>query len=227
SEAVDAHANGAEVARFLRDVIKRSNIDGRGGEMISTVNCWDRGDGVTPAREWKNAYWNGDQMVYGQIKFPNQTFYSVAAMLDVVGHEMFHGVTDYTSRLEYRTQPGALNESYSDIFGVIIANFAKPIGRWSWQIGVGFEGPGKALRDLADPTRHDQPKHMRDFRTATPPYTYERNDYGWVHDNSGIHNFAAYKIMTAKVGGRYVFSKNDIAGMFFLALTTQLSRTSN
>lgn len=227
SEAVDAHANGAEVARFLRDVVKRSSIDGRGGEMISTVNCWDRADGVTPAREWKNAYWNGDQMVYGQIKFPNQTFYSVAAMLDVVGHEMFHGVTDYTSRLEYRTQPGALNESYSDIFGVIIANFAKPIARWSWRIGVGFEGPGKALRDLADPTRHDQPKHMRDFRTATPPYTYERNDYGWVHDNSGIHNFAAYKIMTAKAGSRYVFSKSDIAGMFFLALTTQLSRTSD
>lgn len=227
SESVDAHANGAEVARFLRNVVKRSNIDGRGGEMISTVNCWDRGDGVTPAREWKNAYWNGDQMVYGQIKFPNQTFYSVAAMLDVVGHEMFHGVTDYTSRLEYRTQPGALNESYSDIFGVIIANFAKPIARWSWRIGVGFEGPGKALRDLADPTLHDQPKHMRDFRTATPPYTYERNDYGWVHDNSGIHNFAAYKIMTAKTGSRYVFSRNDIAGMFFLALTTQLSRTSD
>lgn len=227
SEAVDAHANGAQVARFLRDVVKRNNIDGRGGEMISTVNCWDRGDGVTPAREWKNAYWNGDQMVYGQIKFPNQTFYSVAAMPDVVGHEMFHGVTDYTSRLEYRTQPGALNESYSDIFGVIIANFAKPIARWSWRIGVGFDGPGKALRDLADPTLHDQPKHMRDFRTATPPYTYERNDYGWVHDNSGIHNFAAYKIMTAKAGSRYVFSKNDIAGMFFLALTTQLSRTSD
>lgn len=227
SEAVDAHANGAEVARFLRDIVKRNNIDGRGGEMISTVNCWDRGDGVTPAREWKNAYWNGDQMVYGQIKFPNQTFYSVAAMLDVVGHEMFHGVTDYTSRLEYRTQPGALNESYSDIFGVIIANFAKPIARWSWRIGVGFEGPGKALRDLADPTLHDQPKHMRDFRTASPPYTYERNDYGWVHDNSGIHNFAAFKIMTAKAGSRYVFSRNDIAGMFFLALTTQLSRTSD
>lgn len=227
TEAVDAHANGAEVARFLRDVVKRSNIDGRGGEMISTVNCWDRGDGVTPAREWKNAYWNGDQMVYGQIKFPNQTFYSVAAMLDVVGHEMFHGVTDYTSRLEYRTQPGALNESYSDIFGVIIANFAKPLARWTWQIGVGFEGPGKALRDLADPTRHDQPKHMRNFRTATPPYTYDRNDYGWVHDNSGIHNFAAYKIMTAKAAGRYVFSKSDLAGMFFLALTTQLSRTSD
>ena len=226
TEAVDAHANGSEVARFLRDVVKRNNIDGRGGEMVSTVNCWDRADGVTPAREWKNAYWNGDQMVYGQIKFPDQSFYSIAAMLDVVGHEMFHGVTDYTSRLEYRTQPGALNESYSDIFGVIVANYSKPISRWSWRIGVGFEGPGKALRDLADPTRHGQPKHMRDFRTATPPYTYERNDYGWVHDNSGIHNFAAYKIMTAKAGSRYVFSKSDVAGMFFLALTTQLSRTS-
>ena len=56
-------------------------------------------------------------MVYGQVKFPDGSFYSIANMLDIVGHEMFHGVTDHTARLEYVTQPGALNESYSDIFG--------------------------------------------------------------------------------------------------------------
>ena len=225
-EAIGAHANGAEVARFLRKVVLRNNIDNRGGEMISTVNCWDRSEGVQPAKEWKNAYWNGVQMVYGQIKFPDGSFYSVASMLDVVGHEMFHGVTDHTSRLEYRTQAGALNESYSDIFGVIIANFSTSLARWKWDIGVGFDGPGTALRNLADPTLHDQPKHMRDYRTATPPYTYERNDYGWVHDNSGIHNFAAYKIMTAKSRGKYLFTRHQIAAMFFIALTVHQSRTS-
>lgn len=225
-EAIGAHANGAEVARFLRKVVLRNNIDNRGGEMVSSVNCWDRAEGRVPAKQWKNAYWNGRQMVYGQIKFPDGSFYSVASMLDVVGHEMFHGVTDATSRLEYRTQSGALNESYSDIFGVIIANYSKPQSQWAWQIGVGFDGPGTALRDLSDPTLHDQPKHMRDYRTATPPFTYTRNDYGWVHDNSGIHNFAAYKIMTAKRGGKFLFTKRDIAAMFFIALTLQLSRTS-
>lgn len=225
-EAIGAHANGSAVARFLRKVVLRSNIDNRGGEMISSVNCWDRGDGKQPPREWKNAYWNGRQMVYGQIKFPDGSFYSVASMPDVVGHEMLHGVTDFTSRLEYRTQSGALNESYSDILGVIIANFSRPLAKWVWQIGIGFDGPGTALRNLADPALQDQPKHMRDYRTATPPYTYERNDYGWVHDNSGIHNFAAYNVMTARRGGKFLFSKRDIAALFFIALTLQLSRTS-
>jgi Zn-dependent metalloprotease len=67
---------------------------------------------------------------------------------------------------------------------------------------------------------------MRDFKNAVPPYTYERNDYGHVHDNSGIHNYAAYRIMTAKAGGKYVFTPKEIAAMFYIALTLQLSRTS-
>ena len=225
-EAVAAHANGAEVARFLRGVLKRHNIDNRGGEMISSVNCWDHADGVRPAREWKNAFWDDTQMVYGQVKFPDGSFYSIANMLDIVGHEMFHGVTDHTARLEYRTQPGALNESYSDIFGVIIANYRKPIGRWQWDIGTDFDGFGTVLRSMNDPTKHEQPKLMRDFIPATPPYTYERNDYGNVHDNSGIHNYAAYRIMTAKRGGSYVFTARELAALFYVALTQHLSRTS-
>jgi len=224
-EAVGAHANASQVARFLRDVVKRNNIDNKGGELISTVNCWDRSDGTTPAKQWQNAYWNDEQMVYGQIQFPNGSFYSVANMLDVVGHEMFHGVTHYTSRLEYRAQQGALNESYSDIFGAIIANLNKPLDKWVWKLGKGFYGPRTALRDMKDPTLHDQPKLMKHFEPCSPPYTIY-NDYGWVHGNSGIHNFAAYSVMTAKSGSRYLFTPAGIAAMFYIALTVHLSRTS-
>lgn len=227
AEAVSAHANCAEVAHFLRDVVKRNNIDNLGGEMVSSVNCWDRADGTGTDKEWRNAYWNGEQMVYGQVAFPDGSLLSVASMLDVVAHELFHGITDATSRLEYRTQAGALNESYSDIFGVIIANYGKPIGKWIWEIGRDFDGPGTFLRSLSDPARFDQPGHMRDFRTATPPYTYNRNDYGWVHDNSGIHNHAAYRIMKAKRGAKFMFSPDQLAAMFFIALTVHLSRTSD
>ena len=225
-EAVGAHANAAAVARFLRGVLKRNNIDNKGGEMISSVNCWDRDEGVSPPREWKNAYWNETQMVYGQVLFPDGSFYSIANMLDVVGHEMFHGVTDHTARLEYRTQPGALNESYSDIIGTMIANYGKPISRWKWDIGAGFDGPGTVLRSMQDPTRNEQPKLMKDFIEASPPYTYERNDYGHVHDNSGIHNYAAYRVMTAKRGSRHLFKASEVAGIFYVALTQHLSRTS-
>ena len=214
-EAISAHANGATVAKFLRSIVRRNNIDNKGGEMISTVNCWDREDGKRPAKEWRNAYWNGDQMVYGQIKFPGGAFFSVANMLDIVGHEMFHGVTDMTSRLEYRAQSGALNESYSDIFGIIIANFRKPLAKWVWTLGTGFDGPRTVLRDLADPTKHQQPKLMRDY--------IPRGD---VHDNSGIHNFAAYRIMTSRRGARHLFAPTELAALFYLALTVYLSRTS-
>lgn len=224
-EAIGAHANGSSVALFLRKIVVRNNIDNRGGEMVSTVNCWDRSEGVIPAKQWKNAYWNGRQMVYGQIKFPDGSFHSIASMLDVVAHEMFHGVTDYTSRLEYQTQAGALNESYSDIFGTIISNLSRPLDKWTWEIGAGFDGPGTALRNMADPTLLGQPKHMRNFVKAAPPYT-DRNDYGWVHDNSGIHNYAAYKIMTSNVGGKFLFTRRQIAAMYYIALTSHLSRTS-
>lgn len=224
-EAIGAHANGSAVARFLRKVVIRNNIDNQGGEMISTVNCWDRSERTTIAKEWKNAYWNGRQMVYGQVKFPDGSFYSIASMLDVVAHEMFHGVTDYTSRLEYRTQAGALNESYSDIFGVIVRNYQRTIAKWTWEIGVGFDGPGTALRDMSDPALQGQPRHMRNFEKATSPYT-ESNDYGWVHANSGIHNYAAYRIMTSKKGSKYLFTRRQVAAMFYIALTSYLSRTS-
>lgn len=224
--AVAAHANAEAVARFLRDVVKRNNIDNRGGALVSSIDCWDRADGTDVEREWPNAFWDGNQMVYGQIAYPDGSFYSVANMPDIVAHEMFHGVTDFTSRLEYQTQAGALNESYSDIFGVIVNNWGKPLAEWDWQLGRGFEGPRTALRSFSNPTLHDQPKHMRDFKKSTPPYTYERNDYGHVHDNSGIHNYAAFRIMTAKSGGKYVFTPKEIAAMFYIALTLQLSRTS-
>jgi neutral peptidase B len=225
-EAVGAHANTADVARFLRRVLKRNNIDNRGGEMVSSVNCWDREESTRHEREWRNAYWNEKQMVYGQVRFPDGSFYSIANMLDIVGHEMFHGVTDHTARLEYVTQPGALNESYSDIFGTIIANYGRPIGRWEWDIGTNFEGKGTVLRSMRDPTRHGQPKLMRNFRKATPPYEIDRNDYGHVHDNSGIHNYAAYRVMTARSGGKYLFKASELAALFYIALTQHLSRTS-
>jgi len=225
-EAVGAHANAEVVAEFLRTVLKRNNIDNKGGEMRSSVNCWDKSEGTRPARQWKNAFWNGKQMVYGQVRHPDGSFLSIANLIDIVGHEMFHGVTDKTSRLEYEAQSGALNESYSDIFGIIVANYSKPIARWVWRLGEGFDGPGTALRDLQDPTRHDQPKRMADFEASSPPYTFEGNDYGFVHDNSGIHNFAAYKIMTARAGEGYLFSAKQLAQMFYIALTVHLSRTS-
>jgi Zn-dependent metalloprotease len=138
---------------------------------------------------------------------------------------MFHGVTASTSRLEYIGQPGALNESYSDIFGVIIANFENAsVATWNWKIGDGLTASGRPFRDMQDPTRLGQPAEMKDYRQL--PET-ESGDWGGVHTNSGIHNRVAYLMLTAEdVAKRPLLTVQEIAGVFYLALTLHLSRTS-
>jgi Zn-dependent metalloprotease len=221
--AVSAHCNASAVAQFLRDVLRRNNIDNNGGVMKSSINCVVAGES-RDGRQWFNAFWNGSQMVYGQ-RLNGNTLMSLSVDLDVVGHEMFHGVTERTARLEYVTQSGALNESISDIFGVIIANFSRPDPRnWNWQVGEGLSPDGKAFRDMSNPAAFGQPDHMRDFKVL--PIT-RNGDYGGVHTNSGIHNKAAYNILTAvDAMGNLVFSPRDLAAVFYLTLTQQLSRTS-
>jgi len=220
--AVSAHANAEAVSKFLRSVVKRNNIDNRGGLMRSSINCVDRRDSPD-GKEWINAFWNGAQMVYGQ-RHDGAGFLSMSVALDVVGHEMFHGVTDMTSRLEYALQPGALNESYSDIFGVIIANQGNPDPRtWKWKLGAGLLPNGGAFRDMSNPTLNGQPDNMKDFKVL--PNT-RKGDNGGVHTNSGIHNKAAFNILTAVKGTALAFTPDEVAAFFYLALTQRLSRTS-
>jgi Zn-dependent metalloprotease len=221
--AVSAHANAVAVSEFLRNVLRRNNIDNQGGTMNSSINCVVS-EASEDGKQWINAFWNGNQMVYGQ-RLNGTEFLSMSVDLDVVGHEMFHGVTDSTARLEYALQSGALNESYSDIFGIIIANFSNPDQRtWSWKVGDGLTASGKPFRDMSDPTLFGQPAHMDDFKVL--PNT-RKGDNGGVHTNSGIHNKAAFNILTAvEEGGNLIFTPQEVAAVFYLALTQQLSRTS-
>ena len=221
--AVSAHSNASAVAQFLRNILLRNNIDDNGGVMKASINCVvarESRDG----RQWFNAFWNGEQMVYGQ-RLNGNTLMSLSVDLDVVGHEMFHGVTERTARLEYVAQSGALNESISDIFGVIIANLANPDARnWNWLVGEGLSPDGKAFRDMSNPPAFDQPDHMRNLRVL--PLT-RNGDYGGVHRNSGIHNKAAFNILTAvDAVGNLVLTPREVAAIFYLALSQQLSRTS-
>ena len=215
--AVSAHTNAAVVATFLRKVLKRNNIDNMGGPVISTVNCVIKQFEQPPgSKVFLNAFWDGAQMLYGQDRIDGK-LQSLASSLSVVAHELFHGVTGGTARLLYLAESGSLNESYSDIFDALIANRAEPdIANWNWEIGCGM-----AIRDMKDPTRHEQPKRMKDFADAPL-----KVDNGAVHFNSGIHNYAAYKVMTAKHGKAFIFTPDELAGMFYIALTQQLSRQS-
>jgi Zn-dependent metalloprotease len=223
STAVSAHANATAVADFLRNVLRRNNIDNSGGPMNSSINCVVVRDSEGP-KVWRNAFWDGQQMVYGQVQF-NGGLLSICVDLDVVAHEMFHGVTDNTSRLQYQTQSGALNESYSDIFGVIVANFSNPdASTWNWQLGARLNTNGRPFRDMSNPSSLGQPDKMSDFRDL--PVT-RAGDFGGVHVNSGIHNFAAYKILTAKdASGEAAVTPAEVAQIFYLADTQRLAATS-
>ncbi|WP_338749143.1 M4 family metallopeptidase [Janibacter alittae] len=221
--AVSAHANAIVVSRFLRTVVLRNNIDGRGGPLTSTINCVVQSASSGP-KEWANAFWNGTQMVYGQIR-NGDDLRSLSANVDVVGHEIFHGVTGSTARLEYRAQSGALNESYSDVFGTIIANIGNEDPRtWDWLIGEKLFPDREALRDMADPTRFDQPAHMDDYQDL--PVT-QNGDWGGVHTNSGIPNKAAYVLLTTEdPDGTLALTPHEVAAVYYIALTQRLSRTS-
>ncbi|TIX70444.1 MAG: M4 family metallopeptidase [Mesorhizobium sp.] len=221
--AVSAHANAGAVVDFLRNILQRDGLDGVGGEIISTVNCVFQSSSAS--QEWRNAARFRGQMIYGQRQV-NGTLRSYAVALDVVAHELLHGLTENTARLEYRFESGALNESYSDIFGIIVANSSvENVQDWNWEMGEDLTETGVPLRDMRDPTKFNQPAHMQDF--VVLPNT-PAGDNGGVHTNSGIHNKAAFNVFNAiSAGGDVLFSPVEVARLYYITLVAHLSRTSS
>lgn len=221
--AVSAHANAAHVLDFYRGVLARQGVDDKGMYVISVINVTDSAHQTPP--EWHNAVWYDNKMWYGQDKDGNGGLRSYARFLDVIGHELTHGVTQFTADLIYKGQSGALDESFSDIFGVLINNW-HPVGgfrkleEFDWQIGRGLGKDGKPLRDLSDPAVTGDPALMKDYLTTTA-------DSGGVHTNSNIHNKVFYNVLTTKdTAGNWVFTPNDVAVMYYLCLS-RLPRTAD
>jgi bacillolysin len=213
--AVSAHVNATRVFNFYNSVLQRDGIDDKGMELVSIVNCTYPAQQNPP--EWFNAVWWDGRMWYGQARDAQGRLVSFSRYLDVIAHELTHGVTEHTSGLVYKNQSGALNESFSDILGVIIKNWTlvgedSDPGRWNWELGEGLGGNGLPLRDLSDPSRTGDPAHMDDYLHTTA-------DEGGVHTNSNIHNKAAYNLLTATEGQAPVIPPREVAILFYLALT--------
>jgi Zn-dependent metalloprotease len=147
-------------------------------------------------RNYNNAFWDGTQMVYGD---GDGQIFSTFVELTVIGHEMSHGVVQFSGGLVYQGQSGALNESFADVFGAMTRQYAEKTDVYAsdWLIGKGILGPeitGVALRSMKMPGtaysdallgQDPQPYHM-DF------YVDTQDDNGGVHINSGIPNHAFY-----------------------------------
>lgn len=198
NEAFDG--SGATYNFYYR-IYGRSSIDGRGSRLDSTVHYGSNYD---------NAFWNGHQMVYGDGD--RQIFRRFTGALDIIGHELTHGVIQQEANLSYLGEPGALNESFADVFGSLVKQFKRrqSVSEADWLVGDEIFMPGikaRGIRSLREPgTAYDdpllgkdpQPGHMRGFvRTA--------EDNGGVHINSGIPNRAFY-LLAVRLGG-YAWEK--------------------
>jgi Zn-dependent metalloprotease len=225
--AVSAHYHATVVFDFYNDILKRNGIDDKGMKLISVVNVYN-GAGALPPPRWANAVWAAGKMWYGQdftAASPANPV-SFARCLDVIGHELTHGVTETTSALVYRDLPGALNESFSDVFGIIIANWSpgapNPVNSWNWQIGAGIGRGGGPIRDFANPAATGQPVHMSQY-VKLP----QSQDYGGVHIYSGIHNKAVHGLLTAPGNnGDPEIPAQEVALLMYLTLT-RLTPTSD
>jgi Zn-dependent metalloprotease len=184
---------------FYWQLFGRNSIDNK-GMLIKQYVHYDKG--------MDNAYWDGRRMVYGDGD--GTVFTSFTSDIDVIGHELTHGVTENESNLDYEEQAGALNESFSDIFGIMIKQRFnnQDVKKSNWLIGEKVViGPKYALRSLKAPgTAYlNHPELGNDPQPATMD-KYQKlpntslGDWGGVHINSGIPNFAFY-VAAFNMGG--------------------------
>ncbi|WP_329131838.1 M4 family metallopeptidase [Streptomyces sp. NBC_01476] len=174
----------------------RHSIDGRGLPLKASVHY---------LRGYNNAFWNGEQMVFGDGD--GKVFLDFTLPLDVIGHELTHGVTQYSANLDYSGQSGALNESVSDVFGSLIKQYSlgQSAEQADWLIGAGLLAPGvsgQALRSMKAPgTAYDDPRLGKDPQPASMSgYVTTADDEGGVHINSGIPN-RAFCLVAQSLGG--------------------------
>ncbi|MFD2189324.1 M4 family metallopeptidase [Pistricoccus aurantiacus] len=209
--ADEAYAGLGATYRFFWDILGRHSIDEVGMALLATVHY---------GQDYVNAFWNGTQMVFGDGD--GELFNRFTIALDIIGHELAHGVIGHEAKLIYQGQSGALNESIADVLGSLVKQYhhEQTVEDADWLVGEGLfteRVNGRALRSMANPgTAYDdrilgkdpQPAHMRDFVVT-------EEDNGGVHINSGIPNKAFY--LAAMVLGGNAW---DAAGRVWYATLT-------
>ncbi|ORY61525.1 uncharacterized protein BCR38DRAFT_396482 [Pseudomassariella vexata] len=197
-----AYDNAGHVLDFYASIFNWKSIDNKNMHVISSVHF---------GTNYENAFWDPEiaQMVYGD---GHDFIHNFTGCIDVIGHELTHAVTEYTSPLDYQGQPGALNEHISDVFGIMIKQWVEKetADTADWLIGEGCLLPdvkGVALRSMKAPgTAYDDPRFGKDPQPDNfKAYKAAIEDNGGVHLYSGIPNKAFY---LASVGlGGYSWEK--------------------
>ncbi|HEY9852307.1 MAG TPA: M4 family metallopeptidase [Leptolyngbyaceae cyanobacterium] len=204
---------------FFQNIYGRNSIDDRGMRLDSTVH-YDI--------QYDNAFWDGSQMVYGDGD--GEIFQRFTKSIDVIAHELTHGVTQHEARLIYWGQPGALNESFSDVFGTLVKQWLlqQTVEEADWIIGKELFTPninGVGIRSMQAPgTAYNDPVLGKDPQPAHVNDMYRGSeDNGGVHINSGIPNYAFY-IAAMEIGG-YAWEKTG--RIWYITLRDRLRPWSN
>jgi hypothetical protein len=180
SHEAAAHIYAGATYDFYQNEHGRDSIDNAGMTLISTVHY---------GSNYANAFWDGQQMVYGDG-------YGFPLADDVVAHELTHGITDHESQLFYFYQSGAINESFSDVWGEFVDRFqatGNDTGDALWAIGEDISGLG-AIRNMQNPPLFGDPDRMTSsiYFCEQSELATGDGDNGGVHINSGVNNKAAY-----------------------------------
>lgn len=206
---------------FYWQLFSRNSIDNK-GLLIKQYVHYDKG--------LDNAYWDGRRMVYGDGD--GLVFTSFTSDIDVIGHELTHGVTENEANLDYENQAGAMNESFSDIFGIMIKQRFnnQDVKKSNWLIGekvmIGvkyalrsMKAPGTGYLNHPELGNDPQPATMDKYQNLP---NNQSGDWGGVHINSGIPNFAFY-VAAYNMGG-YAWEK---AGRIWYSVLTDRSLAQN
>lgn len=223
--ADEAYDGAGATYDLFKDVFNRNSIDGNGARLDSTVHF---------RVGYDNAFWNGQQMVYGDgdedLPVDQRLFNRFTIAIDIIGHELTHAVTQFTANLVYQGQSGALNESMSDVFGSLVKQ--RVLGHTAadadWIIGEGLftdNVNGTGIRNMKQPGtgyndpvlgKDPQPGHMND-------YVQTQADNGGVHINSGIPNRAFY-VTAFNIGG---FAWEKAGHIWYVTLSSKLGQSTN
>lgn len=193
---VQAHFGAEKTYKYFQQKHGRNSYNNGGAAIKSYVSY---------SRNYVNAFWDGSRMTYGDGDGVN---YGPLVSLDICGHEISHGVTEYSANLVYSYQSGALNESFSDIFGESIEKYASGTNDWLMGDNIGAGGSGGALRSMSNPNTFGDP----DTYLGTNWYSGS-GDSGGVHTNSGVQNFWFYILSVGKSGTNDLGSSYSVTGI--------------
>lgn len=204
--ALDAHFGASRTLHYYFKELGRNSVDDKGMVLLNAIApVMINSEGEL--EDGQNADWNSsfeyDGINYGLMRYYDgvaRTQYNkeaygdigLVAGIDVLGHEVTHGVTEYTANLQYQGESGALNEGFSDIFGTNVK--AEVQGRdlnnkpnWTWVMGEDWF----PIRNMENPNQYRQPDTYGGEHWMADPLTgySQANDWGGVHINSGVLNY--------------------------------------